>query len=131
MITTHNQSVWLPNPLTILWVQQQFMLKTCDTNIIPEHVRKREASANTQNGELGNQEVLSFPWGKWPLSGSGESQKGQPGPRIRVHEGSVRGKDDQETSNVKIEAMGSLGHRGVNSWQEIKALKGYSEPFAV
>lgn len=68
--------------------------------------------------------VLNFLRGKLPISGSGQGQKGQTGPRIRVHEESVRGKRDQGGSNVKIEAMGSLGLTGINFWQEeIKDLK--------
>lgn len=51
---------------------------------------------------------MSFPRGKWAVSGSGQDQNSQPDPRIRVPEERVRGKHDQASPNVKIEAMESL-----------------------
>lgn len=45
--------------------------------------------------------VLSFRRGKWPVSGSGQSQKGQPGPGIRVYEECIRGRRDQGSLLLK------------------------------
>lgn len=66
---------------------------------------------------------MSFPRGKRPVSGSGQDQKGQLSPRIRVHEEKVKGKPDQVSPDVKIEAVESLGPIGINCWQEVKVLQ--------
>lgn len=75
-------------------------------------------------GRLEIKRDLEFSKRQRPGSRGGQDQKGQPGPRFRVHEERVREKYDQMSLNLKIEAVGSLQPRGIKHWQkEARALQ--------